>query len=142
MNFAQKAASHILNWGYYAATGANVRMSHPVQDTVYALGDMLVLGITALGTMLRFIVNSYKSTYLCFAFLLVQGTLSVITAAIDDFNTALATVSDGIRFALQSAIKSINDTVDGAVNIANDLLKILNKHVEAPPPLIVVPGLA
>lgn len=82
--------------------------------------------------MLVYIVDSYRDTFLCFVVLLVQGTLSVITSALDLFNKGLTDVANGIRTAIQDSVKGINDAVAGVVHVANDLLKLLHKSVQAP----------
>ncbi|KDN52862.1 hypothetical protein K437DRAFT_243012 [Tilletiaria anomala UBC 951] len=129
---AEDALTWMQSWPHFAAARANERTQKVVEGTVEATGKVLMLAITAVDAVLVYIVDTYRSLFLCVIELLVRGSLALVMEAVDLFNEAVQVGANAIKAAVQASITAINDTVKGVLSIANDLLKLVGQSIDIP----------
>lgn len=82
----------------------------------------------------------YRSFYLCVIELLVRGTLTVITAAVDALSGVIHDVAQSFKTAIQGSVNGVNATLKGSLGGMNDILKLIGKSITVPQ--IPTPNLA
>lgn len=68
----------------YMAIATNEQIADAVNGTMNAARAALVLSLTVMETIINFLVDIYRSTFLCFVELIVRGGLSVLISAVQD----------------------------------------------------------
>ena len=79
---AEGAASSAASFPRYMALAANQQFTDAVNGTLNGARDALVLSLTVMEAVINFLVDIYRSTFLCFLELIVRGTLSVLIAEV------------------------------------------------------------
>ncbi|CCL98651.1 uncharacterized protein FIBRA_00653 [Fibroporia radiculosa] len=118
---AQQAATSAASLPRYLAVAANDQISDAVNGTLDAARATLVLSLTIMEAIINFIIDMYRSTFLCFLELVVQGGLTLLISAVQEINSFLTTTLNGIRTAIQSDITSANNVIADAVNGINKI---------------------
>ena len=78
---AQRAASSTASMPRYMAVATNEQIADAVNGTMNAARAALILALTVMETVINFIVDIYRSTFLCFLELIVRGALSILIGA-------------------------------------------------------------
>ena len=81
---AEGAASSTASFPRYMALAANQQFMDAVNGTINGARDALILSLTAMEAIINFLVDIYRSTFLCFLELIVRGTLSVLISAVQE----------------------------------------------------------
>jgi hypothetical protein len=81
---AEGAASSTASFPRYMALAANQQFTDAVNGTLNGARDALVLSLTAMEAIINFLVDIYRSTFLCFLELIIRGTLSVLISAVQE----------------------------------------------------------
>lgn len=81
---AEGAASSTASFPRYMAIAANHQFTDAVNGTLSGARDALVLSLTVMEAIINFLVDIYRSTFLCFLELIIRGTLSVIISAVQE----------------------------------------------------------
>ena len=81
---AEGAASSTASFPRYMALAANQQFTDSVNGTLNGARAALVLSLTAMEAIINFLVDIYRSTFLCFIELIVRGSLSVLIAAVQE----------------------------------------------------------
>jgi hypothetical protein len=81
---AEGAASSAASFPRYMALAANQQFTDAVNGTLNGARDALVLSLTVMEGIINFLVDIYRSTFLCFVELIVRGTLSVLISAVQE----------------------------------------------------------
>lgn len=68
----------------YMAIATNALISDSVNDTMDAARAALVLSLTVMEAIINFLVDIYRSTFLCFVELIVRGALSLLISAVQE----------------------------------------------------------
>ncbi|KAI0687893.1 hypothetical protein BC835DRAFT_1419600 [Cytidiella melzeri] len=108
---AEKAATATASMPRYMATATNARIADAVNDTMNGARAALVLSLTVMEAIINFIVDTYRSTFLCFLELVVRGGLSILIGAVQELNNAVGAVASGIRTSIQDAIDVANKAI-------------------------------
>lgn len=66
------------------AIATNALISDSVNDTMDAARAALVLSLTVMEAIINFLVDIYRSTFLCFVELIVRGALSLLISAVQE----------------------------------------------------------
>jgi hypothetical protein len=103
----------------YLAMQTNDQVLRATRASVLAVGIALMDCITIIEQVLNFIVDTYRSLLLCTVYLVVQGTLEILIAAVEEISTAVTSSLNSIREEIQSDIASANNLVQGAVSAIN-----------------------
>lgn len=72
------------------AIATNEQISDAVNGTMNAARAALILSLTIMETIINFLVDIYRSTFLCFVELIVRGGLSVLISAVQDVRTSVS----------------------------------------------------
>lgn len=81
---AEKAATAAASMPRYMAAATNVRIAEAVNGTMNGARAALVLTLTVMEAIINFIVDMYRSTFLCFLELVVRGALSILIGAVQE----------------------------------------------------------
>ncbi|TFY54366.1 hypothetical protein EVJ58_g8908, partial [Rhodofomes roseus] len=118
---AQKAATSAASMPRYLAVMTNNGIADAVNDTMNAAREALVLTLTVMEAIINFIVDMYRSTFLCFLELVVRGALSLLIDAVNEINSFLSSTFSSIRSSIQSDVGGVNSAIQAIVNKVNDL---------------------
>ncbi|PWN52083.1 hypothetical protein IE53DRAFT_367513 [Violaceomyces palustris] len=136
---AEIASSVAASLPHSMADSANQRTEKSVEGTVQEAGRLLYLGVVAIEAILVYLVDSYRSMYLCFIELLVRGTLSVLISAVEIISEAIKASSQAVRSAVQESIRDVNSAISAAVSGVNDIIGIFGQKIN--PPQFNIPNL-
>jgi hypothetical protein len=78
---AQRAASSAANMPRFMAVATNEQIADAVNASMNGAREALILSLTVMEAIINFIVDTYRSTFLCFLELVVRGGLSLIIGA-------------------------------------------------------------
>ena len=78
---AQRAASSAASMPRFMALATNDQIIDGVNASMDAARDALILSLTIMEAIINFVVDTYRSTFLCFLELAVRGGLSLIIGA-------------------------------------------------------------
>ncbi|CAO1631211.1 unnamed protein product [Parajaminaea phylloscopi] len=129
---AERQATTAASMPRYMAEAVNQRTQQTVEATVQGVGTVLYMSLTAVEAIITFIVDSYRSVFLCFIELLVRSALSLLLAAVDLMNSLINDAGHGIKAGIQAAVDGVNAFLHGALDGVNDLLQIIGKSVKIP----------
>ena len=85
---AQQAASAAASMPRFMAIATNDQIVDAVNSTMNGARDALILALTIMETVINFLVDIYRSTFLCFLELVVGGGLSLIIGATQEVRLA------------------------------------------------------
>jgi len=80
---AEQAATSTVSMPRYLALSTNRQFAEAVNGSLEAARIALILSITVLESVLNFVIDIYRSTFLCLLELVVRGGLSILLGAID-----------------------------------------------------------
>jgi hypothetical protein len=137
---AEKAATSAASFPRYMAIATNQRIVEAVNDTMEGARAALVLSLTVMEAIINFLVDIYRSTFLCFVELVVRGGLALLISAVQEASShmsscpserssySLLQISDaitsslnGIRTNIQNDVSGINSAITTLVNGINDI---------------------
>ncbi|KAH9949740.1 hypothetical protein B0H21DRAFT_889589 [Amylocystis lapponica] len=118
---AQTAATSAASMPRYLAIAANGQLSDAVNDTMNAARETLILALTVMEAVINFIVDMYRSTFLCFVELVVRGALSILIGFVNEANGFLSSTFSSIRSSIQSDVGSANSAIQSAVDGINKI---------------------
>jgi hypothetical protein len=78
---AQRAASSAANMPRFMAVATNEQIADAINASMNGAREALILSLTVMEAIINFIVDTYRSTFLCFLELVVRGGLSLIIGA-------------------------------------------------------------
>ena len=81
---AEKATLVVVNLPRYMATATNHRIASAVHGTMQGARAALILPLTVMEAIINFIVDMYRSTFLCFLERVVRGALSILIGAVQE----------------------------------------------------------
>lgn len=81
---AEKAATAAASMPRYMAVATNQQFADAVNGSMDAARAALVLALTVMEAIINFIVDIYRSTFLCFVELVVRGGLSILISAVQE----------------------------------------------------------
>jgi len=81
---AETAATSAASMPRYLAIASNEQFVHVVNGSLNAARETLVLALTAMEGIINFIVDIYRSTFLCFLELIVRGSLALLLGAVNE----------------------------------------------------------
>lgn len=81
---AEQAATAAASMPRYMAEATNEQFADAVNGSLNAARAALVLALTVMQGIINFIVDIYRSTFLCFAELVIRGGLAILIAAVEE----------------------------------------------------------
>ncbi|KAF9646255.1 hypothetical protein BDM02DRAFT_3147717 [Thelephora ganbajun] len=134
---AERAASSTASFPRYMALAANQQFTDAVNGTLNGARAALVLSLTVMEAVINFLVDIYRSTFLCFLELIVRGTLSVLISATQEITNFLQNTLGNLRTSIQNDIASVNNVIKAAVDGINKV----NPFADITAPQFTVPSL-
>ncbi|TDL26080.1 hypothetical protein BD410DRAFT_742528 [Rickenella mellea] len=126
---AEKAATAAASMPRYMAAATNRQIAGAVNDTMNAARAALVLSLTIMETIINFIIDLYRSTFLCFVELVVRGGLSVLIAAVQEISNFIQSSLGSIRTNIQNDVAAANSAISSAVGALNKVNPFGNINV-------------
>ncbi|KAI0930092.1 hypothetical protein AcV5_006889 [Taiwanofungus camphoratus] len=118
---AQKAATSAASMPRYLAVATNQQIADAVNATMDAARATMILALTIMEAIINFIIDMYRSTFLCFLELVVRGGLSLLIDAVQEINSFLQNTLGSIRTSIQNDVTSANSAIQSAVNGINKI---------------------
>ncbi|KAH9858670.1 hypothetical protein C2E23DRAFT_880127 [Lenzites betulinus] len=118
---AERAATGAASMPRYMTAATNQQITDAVNDTMNAARATMVLALTIMEAIINFIIDTYRSTFLCFLELVVHGALSILIGAVDEFNSFLTNTFSSIRTSIQSDVSSANSAIQTAIGAINKI---------------------
>jgi hypothetical protein len=81
---AEQAAASAASMPRFMALATNKQYADAVNASLNAARAALVLALTVMETVINFIVDLYRSTFLCFLELVVRGGLAILIGAVQE----------------------------------------------------------
>ena len=79
---AEQAATAAASMPRYLASATNKQFADAVNGSMDGARVALVMALTVMEAIINFIIDLYRSTFLCFLELVVRGGLAVVIAAV------------------------------------------------------------
>ncbi|KAF9478798.1 hypothetical protein BDN70DRAFT_993907 [Pholiota conissans] len=134
---AEQAAASAASMPHFMALATNKQYADAVNASLNAARATLVLALTIMETVINFIVDLYRSTFLCFLELVVRGGLAILIGAVQEINTVLQSVTASLRTSIQNDVASANSVITNFINTINKA----NPFGNITPPQISIPSL-
>ncbi|KAF8196767.1 hypothetical protein K438DRAFT_743018 [Mycena galopus ATCC 62051] len=115
---AEKAATAAASMPRYMAIATNEQFATAVNDSMEAAREALILALTIMEAIINFIVDTYRSTFLCFLELVIQGGLAILIGAVQALNVVVEAAASGIRTAIQDSVGAANSAISGLASVA------------------------
>lgn len=135
---AETAATSAASMPRYLAIASNEQFVDAVNGTLNAAREALVLALTAMEAIVNFIIDTYRSTLLCFLELIVRTAFELLLGAVNELNSALSSVANGLSESIQKDISSANSVIQSAIDGVNKI----NPFGKITAPQIPVPDLS
>jgi hypothetical protein len=81
---AEQAATAAASMPRYMAAATNQQFADAVNGSMNGAREALVLSLTVMESIINFIVDIYRSTFLCFLELVVRGGLAILIGAVQE----------------------------------------------------------
>jgi hypothetical protein len=81
---AEQASTAAASMPRFLATATNQQIADAANGTMNAAREALVLSLTVMEAIIDFIVDIYRSTFLCFLELVVRGGLAILISAVQE----------------------------------------------------------
>ncbi|TFY75661.1 hypothetical protein EWM64_g8351 [Hericium alpestre] len=135
---AQQAASSAASMPRFMAIATNAQISDAVNGTMNGAREALILALTVMEAIINFIIDIYRSTFLCFLELVVRGALSLIIGATQEISNFLQSTFSGLRTSIQNDISGVNSVINSTIDGINKI----NPFSDIKAPQINVPDLS
>ncbi|KAG1715620.1 hypothetical protein ID866_1544 [Astraeus odoratus] len=118
---AEQAATAAASMPRYLAIASNQQFADAVNGTMNGARAALVLALTCMEAIINFLIDIYRSTFLCFLELVVVGGLGLLISAVQEITSFLQTTLNSIVTSLKNDASSINSAIQSAVNAVNQV---------------------
>ncbi|EMD37320.1 hypothetical protein CERSUDRAFT_113973 [Gelatoporia subvermispora B] len=116
---AQRAATSTASLPRYLATTANAQFSDAVNDLMDAARATMVIALTIMEAIINFVIDTYRSTFLCFLELVVRGALNILISAVQEISNFVDSTLGSIRTSIQNDVATANSGIQKAVDAIN-----------------------
>ncbi|CAE6400145.1 unnamed protein product [Rhizoctonia solani] len=129
---AERAAQGVGSIGSFMAAGTNRQIEAAVNGTINAARGTMIFSLTALQGIIEFVIDMYRSIFLCFLELVIRGGLAIIIGALTEITDFIQSTINGLKSSIQSDIQSANNAIASAVNAINSVTRIINVNLDVP----------
>ncbi|KAK7043267.1 plasma membrane fusion protein prm1 [Paramarasmius palmivorus] len=134
---AEQAATSAASMPRFLAIATNEQFADAVNGTMRAARATLVLALTIMEAIINFIIDIYRSTFLCFLELVIRGGLAIIIGAVKEFTDLIERTAGSLATSIQNDISSANNVIKNAIDAINKV----NPFDDIQAPQIPVPNL-
>lgn len=89
---AETAATSAASMPRYLAIASNQQFADAVNGSLNAARAALILALTVMEAIINFIIDLYRSTFLCFLELVVRGGLAILISAVQEVSFLLINI--------------------------------------------------
>ncbi|KAH7888899.1 hypothetical protein F5I97DRAFT_764283 [Phlebopus sp. FC_14] len=118
---AEQAATAAASIPRYMAIATNEQFAEAVNGTMNGARAALILALTVMEAIINFLIDIYRSTFLCFLELVVVGGLDLLISAVQEITSFLQNTLDSIVSGLKNDANSLNSAIQSAVNSVNSV---------------------
>ncbi|KAK7031416.1 plasma membrane fusion protein PRM1 [Favolaschia claudopus] len=115
---AERASTVAASMPRYMAIATNEQFANAVNDTMNAARATLTLALTIMEVVINFLIDIYRSTFLCFLELVIRGGLAILIGAVQELNVVVNAAASGIRTVIQDSIGVANKALQGVASVA------------------------
>lgn len=101
------------------AIASNQLITDTINGTMDDARAALILSLTVMEAIINFLIDIYRSTFLCFLELIVGGGLALLIAAVQEITSFLQSTLTSIVSGLQNDATSLNSAITTIVNELN-----------------------
>ncbi|GAA5834088.1 hypothetical protein JCM3766R1_004454 [Sporobolomyces carnicolor] len=123
------AANVAASLPHYMADGVNQLNSNTVTAVTHGVGTVLDLTLQALEAIIIFMIDTYRSLFLCLLDLAVHGSLTLLVQAIEQAQEFVTEALSKVREGIQGAIGGINSGLEKSIGLID---KIPGVNVDIP----------
>ncbi|KAG1832363.1 hypothetical protein EV424DRAFT_23058 [Suillus variegatus] len=116
---AEQAATAAASAPRYMAIASNQLIADTINGTMNDARAALILSLTVMEAIINFLIDIYRSTFLCFLELIVGGGLALLIAAVQEITSFLQSTITTIVSGLQNDATSLNSAITSVVNELN-----------------------
>ncbi|KAH7920153.1 hypothetical protein BV22DRAFT_1199109 [Leucogyrophana mollusca] len=116
---AEQAATAATSMPRYMAIATNQQFADAVNGTMNGARAALILALTIMEAIINFLIDIYRSTFLCFLELVVVGGLDLLISAVQEITSFLQNTLNSIVSGLKSDATTLNSAIESAVNAVN-----------------------
>lgn len=116
---AEQAATSSASLPRYLAIASNQQFADAVNGTMNGARAALILALTCMEAIINFLIDIYRSTFLCFLELIVVGGLDLLISAVQEITSFLQSTLNSIVTGLKNDASTINSAIESAVNAVN-----------------------
>ncbi|KAF7298887.1 Plasma membrane fusion protein PRM1 [Mycena indigotica] len=118
---AEKAATAAASMPRYMALATNERIANAVNDSMNAARATLILALTIMEVVINFIIDLYRSTFLCFLELVIRGGLAILIGAVQELNAVVQAAAGGLRTVIQDSFGAANSALQDVAKVASKI---------------------
>ncbi|CEQ43075.1 SPOSA6832_04973, partial [Sporobolomyces salmonicolor] len=130
------AASVAVSLPHYMADSVNELNAKAVGAVTNGAGTVLDLTLQALEAIILFMIDTYRSLFLCLMDLAIHGSLTLVVDAVEEAQQFVTSAMSTIRTDIQDAISGINTSLNKTIALINDI-----PGVDVSAPSIDIPDL-
>jgi len=127
---AEQAATAAASAPRYMAIASNQLIADTINGTMNDARAALILSLTVMEAIINFLIDIYRSTFLCFLELIVGGGLALLIAAVQEITSFVQSSVNSIVSGLKNDATSLNSAISTVVNELNKVNPFGN--VDAP----------
>ncbi|KAG1871206.1 hypothetical protein DFJ58DRAFT_742004 [Suillus subalutaceus] len=116
---AEQAATAAASAPRYMAIASNQLITDTINGSMNDARAALILSLTVMEAIINFLIDIYRSTFLCFLELIVGGGLALLIAAVQEITSFLQSTLTSIVSGLQNDATSLNSAITTIVNELN-----------------------
>ncbi|KNZ57672.1 uncharacterized protein VP01_2102g2 [Puccinia sorghi] len=131
------AASVAVSIPHFMADQTNDFLVSGAENIVHGLAAVLDISIRAIEAIILYVIDTYRSLYLCLAEFVVRGSLALLIAVAEEAEKAFTEAVHGLRTAIRKCyIKKKKSTIGAAESVFSGAIDDLNKlplvHINKP----------
>ncbi|TFK67400.1 hypothetical protein BDN72DRAFT_843179 [Pluteus cervinus] len=134
---AEQAATAAASMPRFMAAATNRQFAEAINGTMNGARAALILALTSMEAIINFLIDIYRSTFLCFLELVLRGGLAILIGAVAELNSIISSAADSIRTSIQNDVNSANSVIKSAIDAVNKI----NPFSDISAPTIPVPSL-
>lgn len=125
----QTAASTAISMPHYLAKGTNTLVGDAITHVVSGLSDLLLNLITAVEALVLFLVDTFKSTYLCLLELAITGSIDVVLDAVETIGNYVNATLVEVANDIQTGVNDANTAIDEVETIIEKAASLLGQKI-------------
>ncbi|GAA6015773.1 hypothetical protein JCM11491_002474 [Sporobolomyces phaffii] len=123
------AANVAVSLPHYMADGVNELNSKTITAVTTGAGTVLDLTLQALEALILFMIDTYRSLFLCLLDLVVHGSLTLLVKAIEEAQEFVSDALSKVRVGIQGAVGGINTGLEKSIGLID---KIPGVNIDIP----------